>query len=297
MKLRAIALATLLLLLAAPVVQARGLAADGSGRAVPASHMDGSRFLAEDWSQLALFTGRKVTTANKQEKGASALFSFDVSHTFLHAGAWPLVPPFNNGSSAWVGIVPGTGNPQYGNSNAVVQIGVVDCDSGLYSACLGNDPRLFIAWGGCNGVKPEARTDLGVAPFDQGEWWLKFKVTRFSQKVKFRLDWSDGQEYVWTYEVWNTDPDFADFACWIDGNTDVQYLFEKKDRADSVGWWDCGTSCAAGFWQLQKYANGVWEPLSTVSCDVRNALNPYHEVCLAWNNSILYVGTDEDATP
>lgn len=139
----------------------------------------------------------------------------------------------DNGALVWNAIVPSIDTPEFGNPNAIFQIGITRCASVGTSACFGDTaaPHYFWAGGGCtnsggssgNGEVPDP-IDLGPADFNPHQ----FKVQKGSGAWYVYIDGVAKANLTYTVgsriSCWAADPD-------IKG----QMGGEKWDTGDSIG--------------------------------------------------------------
>ncbi|MBI2781805.1 MAG: hypothetical protein HYX55_08435 [Chloroflexi bacterium] len=130
-----------------------------------------------------------------------------------------------NGTSAWVAIVPGSGNPQNGNAEAILQIGVDACADYPESACQSGQKRYFWAESGCGLSVPDGQ-DLG-GPVNTAAH--NFVIRHFSDNwYNLNIDGITKVAFLMTTH--------DDIKCWIGSNyTKAQYAFERWDRGDGIG--------------------------------------------------------------
>jgi hypothetical protein len=147
----------------------------------------------------------------------------------------------NDGSSGWVAIVPGSGNPQLGNSEAILQIGLIACNEFWLGACSGNSLRYFWAEGGCGASIPDPQ-DLGST----GTTSHVYEIRHFSDH------WYN-LKIGGVTKIAFLDTSHDDVSCWITKNfTKGQWAFERWDRGDGIG----DTAHNSLMW----YANYMWDP-------------------------------------
>ena len=128
-----------------------------------------------------------------------------------------------NGTMAWVSVEAGNTNPQYGNLDAILQIGIIRCADLGVAACKGNSaaPRYFWAYGGCNGAFPNPR-DLGQADY----WNHKYQVIQSGSTWYLTIDG------ITKASILNS---HSSIACWSSGDLNAGIFAEKWDRGDSFG--------------------------------------------------------------
>lgn len=178
-----------------------------------------------------------------------------------------------HGPSYWVALVPGPGNPYFGNKQAILQIGIIKCQNPLYSVCTGS-PRYFWADGGC-GVDQAGPVDLGPAPIGG----ITFAVRRqLNSKYWLTADpVTSGYPTVSLY----TDDNNGNISCWAFGAGNpigAQIYCERWDNGDNCG--GLGSSNPIDFTTIrfQVSVDGQWyipgnagSPLGPVSCSSATA--------------------------
>lgn len=161
------------------------------------------------------------------------------------------------GPSYWVAIVPAPGNPQYGNANAILQIGVNQCIQQFTPVCDGQK-RLFFAIGGCGGIIPYTPTpqNLLTGPTLAPSSDIDFRIFRNSGGASWTLWWNAitaGKSG--SFGVSSSD---EALSCWITGNVSAQYDCERWDHGDACGSPGVGTYVAFRDMRFQKSQDGSW---------------------------------------
>lgn len=127
-------------------------------------------------------------------------------------------------SSAWVAIVPGSGNPNNNDKWSILQVGIIACNATEFGACRPNTDHYFWAEGGCP-ISPPDPQDLGLANTSLHDYQIRhysdgtydLRIDSVS-KISF-LDYAD-----------------HDVGCWITHNYDNgQWAYERNDRGDGLG--------------------------------------------------------------
>lgn len=127
----------------------------------------------------------------------------------------------NDGISAWVALVPGSGNSHYGDRNAILQIGVINCD-GLGAQC-DNTNHIFWAAGGCNFNTP-VPVDLGET--DDAMHTFNVAINGTGTNWLLKMDGTTLKNIAMSDPAVN---------CWDTGDVAAQIMAERKDRGDSAG--------------------------------------------------------------
>lgn len=174
------------------------------------------------------------------------------------------------GASMWIAIVPGQNNIQYRNRDAILQIGVDDCDDIAYPIC---DPQgaeglhWFWADGGCNGDAPQPQ------PIDNNP-----NVSTLNRTYAVYKHWSSPTTYYWSLSINGTvkvaigpgDPAWSHISCWITGDLDIQVMGERWDRGDSWG----TPSLQSQFTNIKRMSgslNPVWNTVNVGACEAHDA--------------------------
>ena len=135
----------------------------------------------------------------------------------------------NHGSLYWVALTPAPGNSQYGNTAAIIQIGVIRCQNIAFNVCTGT-PRIFWAAGGCGIVSAPTPVDLGAAPIGG----ITFAVRRLSGGdhwlTAVNINGTLIAEKTLLYGNDQTE-------CWATNNGPIgsQIFCERLDRGDNCG--------------------------------------------------------------
>lgn len=187
--------------------------------------------------QSNLFIGRGPDTA-ANETGVSARLEVGLGFQICDSGFDP-----NRGSSAWVAITPGQGNNHYGDRDAIVQVGIIQCGETIVypQVCTGvGDVVLFYADGGCNGDGPGPQY-LGEAS----------AITTYQLEVRMDATWVyflvDGSGIALARNS-------THINCWIDGTKDFEIAGERWDNGDSTG----VPGDPVMFTNMKRKYNGVW---------------------------------------
>jgi hypothetical protein len=127
----------------------------------------------------------------------------------------------NDGASAWVAIVPGTGNEDYGSASAIIQIGIINCNGLAVTACGGGTQfHYFYADGGCLGDLPVAE-DLGPANGAEHEYLIY--LNKSNSTYYFQID-GVTRRTLSKYD--------GAVSCWIIQDKGVQFSAETTDGGD-----------------------------------------------------------------
>jgi hypothetical protein len=129
----------------------------------------------------------------------------------------------NDGASGWVAIVPGALNSHNGQASAILQVGIIACNSYWLSACWNTQDRFFWAEGGCGLSLPDQQ-DLGPA----NTAGHLYEIRHYSDNsYSLRIDSVSKLRFVATTHT--------DVSCWIGGDDKGQWAFERNDRGDGIG--------------------------------------------------------------
>lgn len=139
----------------------------------------------------------------------------------------------DNGPNGYVAIVPSVDTPEYGNLNAIFQVGIIRCASVGASVCKGDAsaPRFYWAGGGCDndgggsgsGEKP-LPIDLGAADYSPHE----YKVAKGSSSWYVYIDGVSRASLTFN--------NGSRISCWAqDPDVRGEISGEKWDRGDSLG--------------------------------------------------------------
>jgi hypothetical protein len=126
----------------------------------------------------------------------------------------------NDGTTGWVSLEPGSGNPTP-QSSMILQIGVVRCTSYLYTACEGNIIHYFWAYGGCWGSLPGPR-DLGSA-------------THGAHTYEISQSGSDYKLYIGGVQKASIPKGTPFIGCWTNQDLRAGWFAERLDHGDSSG--------------------------------------------------------------
>jgi hypothetical protein len=174
----------------------------------------------------------------------------------------------SDGVSAWVAVAPGPTNPN-GSQNAIVQVGIIRCNSPFNASCTNNEPRYFWARGGCGANIP--------VPFDLGS------ATSGNHNFRVKRDTSPNR-----YEFFVDDEEVdqilaADDAidCWIAGDKEAQVIGETLDTGDING----RSSAKDSYDHMRAYRNGSWEDIGG-SCGVTTGNTHHPMTCqIGWTST------------
>lgn len=167
---------------------------------------------------------------------------YDAGPAFGYCG-----PSNQNFAAAYVALVPNVNNPQYGNLNAIVQIGVI---KGNCTNCgdTNGKVRYAVAWGGCGGKQP---------------YWQVVGNPVFAGNHRYWIDKGTGTSTGWLYAhvdstlMWQWSPSDPDITCWTTHEMGGSYNGERVDHQDSLG------------------SLGINEDLWFKSVDYKNPLNSW----------------------
>jgi len=178
---------------------------------------------------------------------------------------------FTNSSSVWIAVVPAPGNPQYGNSNAILQVGFwLDHDIGVR--------RIFWARGGCNGNLPFAQYNIAPAGHTPDTSWYGFDIHRLSGgswTVSYSSESGSGSGFL---TIAGTN---AAVGCWLNDEVRGQVSTEFKDARDSAGFSDAHmyirdirfqASTEGTWWRPSQLHSSGAQMGYPVSCDFRDSL-------------------------
>jgi hypothetical protein len=172
---------------------------------------------------------------------------------------------FTTVASAWVAVIPGSGNSHYGDFNSILQAGVIV----EHQAFDVSRAYWFIASGGCGGATPTPiyLEGVHVPAFDWG-------VHRFVV-VATSLDF---QIYFDGWQVYNSVDDpyiWTDISCWTDETKDIAAEGEKINHASRFSIETSSTT----FTNIQKKYSGSWTSLTGTSCEAVNTTTPHRDYC------------------
>lgn len=129
------------------------------------------------------------------------------------------------------------------NESAIIQIGVTNCNNAVQSGCQ-DTARLFWAYGGCDGDRPDLK-DLGPAPPSGAV----FQVSRESDGY-YRV-YANGTFYR---SIYKTHPSIV---CWADtGTVTADIACERWDAGDMCG--QSALEVAVHGAKTQKSVEGTW---------------------------------------
>lgn len=172
-------------------------------------------------------------------------------------------PPFDlvSGPSYWVSLVSNAGN-----SNDIIQIGVIKCSNAAYDPPCNGTGRLFWAYGGCGITPVPIVRDIAAAPSSGAE----LKIERLSTGYyRLTADYDQDGTPEYTKSIWKGD---SHIVCWADtGIVKSQIACERWDSGDM-----CGSSldrAAAHGIKAQKSVGGTWynPGLTAAYCDESNS--------------------------
>jgi hypothetical protein len=133
--------------------------------------------------------------------------------------------PGNDGASAWVSLTPAPGTSQHGNTDAIIQIGVIRCNSPLEVNCSPGTHKLFWAAAGCNASKPVAVVSTTTVSFaSTGHTFTILKYANDDYKL-----FMDGTQYFNTIHAsdWTVN-------CWAGDRTEADWYAEAADGGDQI---------------------------------------------------------------
>jgi hypothetical protein len=127
-------------------------------------------------------------------------------------------------ASTWIAVVPDAGQPGYGDTNKILQIGYGK------NSLNGGGARIFMALGGCGQYTPTLQYPWGN--FAPGSGWVRFRIW-----IQSNGDWA----MDWLYEPTGTggsliiDNQDPAISCWINNPVMGQLLGETKNPANDNG--------------------------------------------------------------
>jgi hypothetical protein len=210
-----------------------------------------------DTAVVNLFSG-EVRDVTQLANGVSANV-YTAGSAYFYACS--LSSPGNDAASAWVSIEPGSGNPTH-SSDTILQIGIVRCTSGLYSACNAGVVHYFWAYGGCLLSKPYPR-DLGSTVHGTHPYEISLNGSTYELKI--------------AGVIRATIPkDNSGIGCWTNGDTRATWFAERLDHGDSVGS-NGSTSQRLQFNNMYYRTGSTWIAPALTSCinDVPTGIGRY----------------------
>lgn len=228
-----------------------------------------------------LFSGRAPGTSANE----AAVVASIQAPASMHACDTQL-PNTGNAVSAWVALVPGSGNPSYGDSNSILQVGVQQqrvCQSAFPPICT-EAYTYFRASGGCNGAVPDTvQLDIVINNHNFG--------TPVNTLHKYRIDVSATGYFLLTMDditIFDsrTDGGWSRVSCWILGTRDIQILGEKSDHSDRYA----VPPDVVNFSGMKRKYQNTWFDLNGTTCEATNASTPHPDGCTA-NGTVMDVWT------
>jgi hypothetical protein len=186
----------------------------------------------------------------------------------------------NDGPTAWVSIVPGSGSGNYNNTNAILQIGVVRCNNPAYTACYNSVPHFWWARGGC-GIYLPVPMDLGETTWSATHLYeISLLGTVYSLKI-------DGVTKA------SIDRSSNPINCWAQDDKAAVWSAERWDKGDSSG--SNGATNQRNQFTTLRYAtpaNNVWLSPSITACGITPGAGsgPGRYVC-SFGSDSLHVWT------
>ena len=166
-------------------------------------------------------------------------------------------------TSAWIAVVPAAGNPEMGNGDAVLQLGVVHCNyAGLPDLCdpgvpgVGT-PSYFWAFGGC-GTAPD-----GIWIGDTDDNQHTYEIRHFSSPQSGYSMYFDGvytQKTIYVSD-WHV-------SCWLGSRHGAMYQTETWDAGDGIANPDGKVIFSTIGWRITD--SGAWQAPTwsgTAPCD------------------------------
>jgi hypothetical protein len=135
----------------------------------------------------------------------------------------------SNNASAWVAVVPDSGMPEYGNTSAIIQVGLIR--NNLYDS---GNARFFWAIGGCDPLGPHPQMFSGWTHRTPGGW-VDVEVNRNSGgtwTLTVKEESSGDTSFV------NISSSDNAVSCWAWDNVRGQISSEMKNSFDTVGYAD-----------------------------------------------------------
>jgi hypothetical protein len=161
----------------------------------------------------------------------------------------------NNGASYWVAITPAPGNSNYGDTDAIFQVGVIYCYDSFYPGAIcddggQNEPQFFWAEGGCN-ASPIAKEFDGPAPYGA----IDFRVEYLGNgQLRASAYWGSGWSESASITTTTNNPETS---CWTDEEMEGDIYCERWDSGDGCG--DSPpNSVGATLIRYQQAVGGKW---------------------------------------
>lgn len=217
------------------------------------------------------FTQKSSSTASL--RNIKATVQVPSPNTQFRPCSWSLG---NDGSSGWVAIVPGGGNPQLGNNLAILQIGVIACNEFWLAACSGNTLKYFWAEGGCGASAPDPQS-LGTAN----------TISHVYEIRHFTDDWYN-LKIDGVTKVSFLDTEHDDVSCWITkSRTKGQWAFERWDRGDGIGDNAHNSLMWSARYMWDPGNNGTWAVPNFSSCSATPTNFPGKGFCSFGSDALL----------
>ena len=155
----------------------------------------------------------------------------------------------DDGSQAWVALEPGTGSSHWADTNAILQIGVINCDENA-SQCDGT-PHLVWASGGCNLHTPTYH-DLGSTSYGTHSYEIATVGSSF-------VLYADGsaKKYIGYSD--------ASINCWSGDDKRFEVGAERWDAGDSSG--ANGNTSQRLQFNFIQYFTSTWFNAGTITCN------------------------------